>query len=124
MKPNPSDFKFKQVIVVRTDLGMSRGKTAVQVAHAAVTTSEKVRVKHRSLWKVWTDEGQCKVAVKVKSEEELFDLDQKAKKLGLFTTIVQDRGLTEVTPGTTTCLGIGPGPSQLIDRVTRSLPLL
>ncbi len=110
--------------MVRTDLGMSRGKTAVQVAHAAVTTSEKVRVKHRSLWKAWIDEGQCKVAVKVKSDEELLDLDGKAKKLGLLTTIIQDRGLTEIAPGTTTCLGIGPGSSQLIDKVTRSLPLL
>jgi len=118
------DFKFKQVIVVRTDLGMGRGKVAVQVAHASVTASEQVRTSHRSWWKVWFDEGQCKVAVKVRSEQELFDLERKAKRLGLPTAIVQDRGLTQIAPGTITCLGIGPGPSGLVDEVTGLLPLL
>jgi len=119
-----SEFRFKQVIVVRTDLGMSRGKIAVQVAHASVTASEEVRTKNRSWWNTWVDEGQCKVAVKVKSEGTLFDLEQKAKRLGLETAIVQDRGLTEVPPGTVTCLGIGPGPSETVDKVTGTLPLL
>lgn len=109
---------------MRTDLGMGRGKVAVQVAHASVTASEQVKSSHRSWWKVWFDEGQCKVAVKVKSEQELSELDQRAKRLGLPTAIVQDRGLTQIAPGTTTCLGIGPGPSDLVDKVTGSLPLL
>lgn len=119
-----SDFKFKQVIVVRSDLGMSRGKAAVQVAHASVTASDEARRRHRSWWKGWIDEGQCKVATKVKSEKELFNLEHKAKRLGLPTVIIRDRGLTEVAPRTITCLAVGPGPSQLVDKVTGSLALL
>lgn len=119
-----SEFDFKLVIAVRTDLGMSRGKVAVQVAHASVVASENVRSSRRSWWKTWIEEGQCKVAVKVKSQEKLFELEQKAKRLGLSTAVIEDRGLTEVAPGTVTCMGIGPGPIELIDKVTGSLPLL
>jgi PTH2 family peptidyl-tRNA hydrolase len=118
-----TSFKFKQVIAVRTDLGMSRGKAAVQVAHASVSASEEARKTHRSWWRAWMHEGQCKVTVKVKSESDLFYLEEKAKSLELPAAIVEDRGLTEIAPGTITCLAMGPGPSQLVDKVTGSLPL-
>ena len=118
------EFEFKQVIAVRMDLGMSRGKMAVQVAHASVTASEETRTRHRSWWKTWMDEGQCKVAVKVHSEIDLFDLEEKADKLDLPTAIIRDRGLTEIPPGTITCFAVGPGPYQIVDKVTGSLPLL
>jgi len=117
-------FKYKQVIVVRADLKMSIGKTAAQVGHAAVTASEKARKERKNWWVGWMDEGQCKIVVKVESEEELRQLKEEAEKLGIPTALIQDRGLTEVAPGTTTCLGLGPAPSDLIDRVTGRLPLL
>ena len=118
------EFKFKQVILVRTDLSMSKGKIAVQVGHAAVTASNEAREKFNNWWKAWIEEGQCKVALKVNSSAELFELKEKAEKIGLPTALIQDRGLTEIPPGTITCVGIGPGPSELIDEVTGKLPLL
>ena len=69
-----SEFKFKQVIVVRTDLKMSKGKLAAQAGHAAVTAAEKVRKINPGWWKNWMDEGQCKIVVRVGSEEELLEL--------------------------------------------------
>jgi PTH2 family peptidyl-tRNA hydrolase len=119
-----SEFQFKQVIIVRTDLKIGKGKTAVQVAHAAVSAAEEARKHHNNWWKGWLAEGQCKIAVKVDSERMLFELRQKASELALPTALIQDKGLTEIPPGTVTCLGIGPGPCSLVDKVTGDLPLL
>jgi PTH2 family peptidyl-tRNA hydrolase len=105
-------FEYKQVMVVRTDLGMSGGKIAVQVAHAAVTLYQEANKTHKyKKWlKKWLDEGQKKVVVKVQSEVELRDLFMQARKLDLPAVLIQDRGLTQIPPGTITTLGIGPAP--------------
>ena len=75
-------FKYKQVIAVRTDLGMTKGKLAVQVAHGAVSASERARITEQALWKSWFREGQKKVVVKVTSEEDLIQLRRDAINLG------------------------------------------
>jgi len=103
---------------------MSKGKTAVQVAHAAVTAAEIARKERASWFKAWIDEGQCKVTVKTNSEENLLILKEKAKALGLPYALITDRGLTQVPAGTTTCLGIGPAPTEVVDTLTGNLPLL
>jgi PTH2 family peptidyl-tRNA hydrolase len=118
------NFRFKQVIVVRTDLKMSRGKIAVQVAHAAVTAAEATKRQRKNWWRNWIEEGQCKVVVKVKNELELMKVEEEARIAGLPAALIKDRGLTELPPGTITCLGVGPVPVELIDRVTRKLHLL
>ena len=117
-------FRFKQVIAVRTDLGMSKGKLAVQVAHGAVSASERVRVTHQHLWKAWLTEGQKKVAVKVASQEELLELRRIAVDLSLPFALIRDAGMTELPPGTTTVIAVGPGPAEKIDRLTGDLKLL
>jgi PTH2 family peptidyl-tRNA hydrolase len=117
-------FRYKQVIIVRTDLGMSPGKLAVQVAHGSVAAAEHAR-KERSGWlRAWLAEGQKKAVVKVSSDGELHELEGKARELGVPAELVQDKGLTELPPGTTTVLAVGPAPSELVDKVTGHLPLL
>ncbi len=118
-----SQFEYKQAIVLRADIGMSCGKAAVQASHAAVSASEKAKKEQPSWWRSWTNEGQRKIALKVDSQEELLELEAKAKKLRLPVALISDMGLTELDPGTVTVLGIGPGPSSLVDRVTGNLPL-
>jgi PTH2 family peptidyl-tRNA hydrolase len=119
-----SSQEFKQVIVVRTDIRMGKGKLAVQVAHAAVEGASIARNRDRAWHDRWKSEGQAKVAVKASSLDDLYELRRSAEKLGLPTAIIEDRGLTQLEPGTTTCLAIGPGPSKLIDKVTGKLKLL
>ncbi len=111
---------YKQVIVLRADLKLSRGKLAVQAAHAAVIGYE---LSDRRIVERWKLEGQKKIALRVNSERELFELRDKARKLGLVAEVVRDAGLTEVPPGTPTALVIGPDEESKIDRVTGSLPL-
>ena len=103
---------------------MGKGKIAVQVGHATVTVSEEAKRGHPDWWRQWFEEGQCKIAVKVNTESDLEDLNEKARKLGLPSAIIRDRGLTQVSPGTATCMGIGPAPADLVDKITGNLPLL
>jgi PTH2 family peptidyl-tRNA hydrolase len=124
LRSSTTDFKYKLVVAVRRDLEMGKGKVAVQVAHATLTASEETKHRHPDWWKNWFNEGQCKVVVKVKSEEDLDRLKKEAANLGLAAAIIHDSGLTQVEPGTATCIGIGPAPAELVDKVTGDLPLL
>jgi len=116
-------FSYKQVIVARAELNLSRGKWCAQAAHASVMATEQARRHHRSWYKKWLEEGQRKVVLQVASQEELRRLKEMADKGGMPSVIVEDYGLTEVAPGTMTCIGIGPAPTGLVDKVTGSLAL-
>ncbi len=117
-------FKYKQVIAIRTDIRMSKGKLAVQVAHAAVEAVLNC-LKIREEWvKEWLREGAKKVVVRGGSESDLLKLVEEARELGLPTSIIRDAGLTELPPGTLTAIAIGPAPSDLVDKITRRLKLL
>ena len=111
-------MEYKLVVVVRTDLGISKGKMAAQVAHAAVNCTLKSRKSDSSNFKKWFDEGQKKVVVKGQNESILRDLQQHAREIGLVSSLVTDAGLTEVPAGTVTCLGIGPASDSEIDSIT------
>jgi PTH2 family peptidyl-tRNA hydrolase len=119
-----SEFRYKQVIVFRSDLILSKGKIAAQAGHAAVSAAEEARRHHKAWFEAWVSEGQCKIAVKAKTEKELSELEKQAKELALPTALIIDRGLTEIPPNTVTCLGIGPAPAEKIDKLTGQLPLL
>lgn len=110
---------LKQVIVVRGDLKLGKGKLAAQAAHAAVSAAEISKFK-----KQWITEGQKKVVVKCKSIDDLLEIYQKSKISAIPTSLIQDAGLTEVPPGTITCVGIGPDEEERIDKITKNLKLL
>lgn len=119
-----TEFEYKQVLVFRKDLRMSKGKIAAQAGHAAVAAAQDAYVHHKIWWEEWLYEGQRKIAVKVPSEKELEELEEAAEDLDLPHALIVDRGLTEIPEGTVTCLGLGPAPAEKIDRLTAKLPLL
>jgi PTH2 family peptidyl-tRNA hydrolase len=118
------EFEYKQAIVFRSDLKLGKGKIAAQAGHAAVSAAEEARKHRQDWWMAWISEGQKKIAVKVPSEKDLLELKRQAGQLALPTALIIDAGLTQIPADTTTCLGIGPGPTNLVDRVTGKLRLL
>jgi len=124
VRARPGPMEYKLVVVVREDLDLSKGKMAVQVAHAAVTAALEAKAAHPKWFHAWIDEGQKKVVVRAPDLEALKTLQRQAVALRLPTALIEDAGLTELPPGTTTCLGVGPGPNHLVDQVTGPLKLV
>ena len=114
---------IKQVIVVRTDLDMGKGKIASQVGHACVLGAEHVRKSNPEWFSEWWI-GQEKVVLKVANLKELEQLKQDAIELDVPWSEVTDAGHTQLAPGTTTCISIGPAPEENIDKITGALKLL
>ena len=114
---------IKQVIVIRTDLEMGKGKIAAQVGHACVLGAEHVRKSHPEWFNKWWG-GQEKVVLKVSGIKELQEVKKHAIDLDLPWSEVTDAGHTQIAPGTITCISIGPAPENLIDKITGDLKLL
>jgi len=113
--------EYKQVILVRDDLKLTKGKMAAQVSHASV---EAVLKSHKDDAAVWREQGMKKVVLKVADLNELRALKQKAEDAGIVTALITDAGHTHLEPGTITCLGIGPDKAEKIDQVTGHLKLI
>jgi len=110
---------LKQVIVVRKDLTLGKGKLCVQVAHASISSFLISKFKNE-----WMEQGQKKVVVKCENEQDLLKIYESAKRENLPAALIQDAGLTEIPPGTITCVGIGPDDEKKIDKITGNLKLL
>ena len=112
---------YKQVILVRSDLKLPKGKLAVQSAHASSSALIK---SHKDDMKKWQACGMKKVVLKVKDLDELLKYKQEAEDLGLVVALIEDAGKTVVEPGTITCLGIGPDKEEKIDKVSGKLKMV
>ncbi|KAL9032209.1 MAG: hypothetical protein Q9214_008070 [Letrouitia sp. 1 TL-2023] len=117
----------KLVLVIRSDLGMGKGKIAAQCSHATLTCysalSSSSAVKPPILRR-WDRQGQATIVTQVSSEEDLLVLQAKAVSLGLCAQVVRDAGRTQIASGSATVLGVGPGPKKVVDAVTGGLRLL
>jgi len=114
----------KQVILIRTDLKMGTGKKCAQSCHASVSASDLVRIQNKPVWKNWKNSGQKKVVLKIQNIDQLKELTAKFELNKIPYFVVNDAGLTQLTPGTTTTVGIGPVLSTEIDKITGDLKLL
>ncbi len=112
---------YKQVILVREDLKLPKGKMAAQSSHASVDAVLKSDKKIVDLWK---KEGGKKIVLKVKDDKELFRYRQMAEDAGLKTALITDAGHTVLEPGTITCLGIGPDDEDRVDQITGKLKMV
>lgn len=111
---------LKQVILVRTDIKMSKGKVAAQVAHGAVNCALSA---NKKLLKNWQSTGMKKITLKVESLEDMEKYQKLADENDLVNSLIADAGHTEIAPGTKTVLCIGPGPEVQIDKITGDLKI-
>ncbi len=116
--------EMKQVLIVRTDLEMGKGKLAAQCAHASLMSYFEAEKIDKAKAKAWLYSGEKKIVLKVSSEEALLKLHAAFQFKKIPCALVTDAGLTELPPGTRTALGIGPWLAKEIDLLTISLPLL
>lgn len=118
---------IKQVIVMRNDLNMRKGKMIAQGAHAscAFLISRHLRGTLSNLEWQWIEEGQKKICVRVDSEVELLEIERRSRAAGLTCHLITDAGHTEFNGvPTKTCLAIGPDTGSNIDAITGHLKLL
>ncbi|MCI7290904.1 aminoacyl-tRNA hydrolase [Methanobrevibacter woesei] len=112
---------MKQVMVVRNDLKMGKGKIAAQCCHGSLgaykkTNPDKIRK--------WENEAYAKVVCKVNSLEELLELKKQAIINKVSYYLVVDAGRTQVPTSTTTVLALGPDEDEILDKITGDLKLL
>jgi len=145
------DDPVKQVIVIRKDLKMRRGKEIAQGSHASMRfLCERIAVQFvryhkrgkilglfliiwdflfgKFIWSLaewsWITGSFAKICLRVDSEQELLALHQQALDAGLVSSLITDRGLTEFDGvPTNTAVAIGPDHASRIDKITGSLKL-
>lgn len=118
---------IKQVIVIRRDLKMRRGKEIAQGSHASMAFLSEIIQEGLPLTepqKAWLFGSFAKVCLQVEGEAELLELHHKALQSGLTSKIIQDSGKTEFHGQPTyTALAVGPDYSEKIDTITGHLKL-
>lgn len=138
-------YGAKQVIVVRRDLKMRKGKIAAQAGHACVEATLMALAKEKRLGDIrvegervtltdtgrdatplsaWFAHGVAKICVYVDSEEALLELAQQGREAGFAVALIQDAGHTEFHGEPTyTCLAFEPLYPEQVDPITGALPL-
>lgn len=129
----------KQVIVLRKDLKMRKGKMVAQGAHASMKVffdrgwfmaqdaqaRDPYVINLTDEMEEWVNNIFTKICVSVNSEAELLALYELAKSLDLPCSLIQDAGLTEFDGVPTyTAVAVGPAKNEDVDKVTKGLPLL
>ena len=145
-----NDKNTKQVIVIRKDLNMRKGKAIAQGSHASMAFLTKTGTMNHdfeygglgcdyhefffkrcfykeqySMIKHWLENSFRKIVCYVESEQELIDLHEAALAKGLISHLVEDNGLTEFNGiKTKTAIAIGPAYDSMFEGLTDGLKLL
>jgi PTH2 family peptidyl-tRNA hydrolase len=125
-------MEHKQIIILRKDLNMRKGKLVAQGAHASMGAILALMKREGNTLTLEMDErtepwltGRFKkICVYVNTEQELLDLHKQALDAGMVCSLIQDAGLTEFGGVKTyTAVGIGPDREDKVDVLTKHLPL-
>ena len=112
---------MKQVMIVRTELKMGKGKIAAQCCHGSIGSYKKASPEKIRKWETT---GYAKVVLKVKTLEELSELKKQADINKVPNYLVVDAGRTQIPTSSVTVLALGPDEDEIIDKITGDLKLL
>ncbi|GCE97128.1 gluconate transport-inducing protein [Zygosaccharomyces mellis] len=121
--------EVRMALVIRQDLGMQKGKTAAQCAHAALGCFRMIGCdSHRKSYNPsmvyrWLRGGQAKITLKCPDESTMDELYALAIALGVNACVIHDAGRTQIAAGSATVLGLGPAPKAVLDQITGELKL-
>ncbi|HJN55723.1 MAG TPA: aminoacyl-tRNA hydrolase [Candidatus Poseidoniales archaeon] len=115
---------LKLVCVIDVGLGMGKGKIASQVGHACMEVALQIQRENPSLLSAWRSRGAGKIIVRSEDGSSLLQISDRARKAGIRTHGVRDAGHTQVEPGSTTVLAIGPASESDLEQITGHLRLL
>lgn len=119
---------IKQLIVIRKDLNMRKGKMIAQGSHASISFLTRSLENNKPLTEVqkeWLNNSFTKICVSVDSEQELLEIAEKAKSMSVECHVITDNGTTEFNGiPTKTCLALGPDKAEILDQITGHLKLL
>lgn len=125
-------MEHKQIIILRKDLNMRKGKLVAQGAHASMGAilslckqdGDTLILEMDERTKPWLTGRFKKICVYVNSEEELLNIHEQAKQNGLVTSLIRDAGLTEFNGvPTLTAVAVGPDREDKVDAICKHLPL-
>lgn len=115
-------YDYKQILIVRTDLKMRRGKEIAQCAHASLAVTLE-NIDHPDV-KAWLSQAFAKIAVGIDTEEELLKIVSEAERRGIVARTITDNGYTEFHGiPTLTCAAIGPCHKDKLVGLTDHLKL-
>jgi len=124
----------KQVIVMRKDLNMRKGKMCAQAAHASIEvflksireqTKNTLTININSDMNKWLETGTTKITVGCNNIEEIFQIQKLCKEKNVPCAVIEDYGKTEFKgKPTITCIAVGPAREEIVDSITGSYTLL
>ncbi len=117
-------MEYKQVILVRKDLKMPKGKLSVQCCHASLESALKVQKENKKLFEKWIKAGMKKIVLFVSTKTELLAFKKVVDQVNISNSIITDAGLTFFKKPTITCLGIGPAEESKLNKITKNLKLV
>lgn len=129
--------EIKQVIIMRKDLKMNKGKCIAQGSHASlgailasgstsyvpIADTFCIHITDHNVMS-WLENEFTKVVLAVNSEDELLEMRKKITDAGIVSVLITDAGHTVFNGvATNTCIGIAPTKSTVIDQITGHLKL-
>lgn len=117
-------MEIKQVILVRRDLKMPKGKMAAQVGHGCVDCALLAKKNKNQIFNEWYESGMKKVVLYVENLDEMIKFKNIFDRENIINSMIKDAGRTCFSQPTITVLAVGPEKEEELDKFVKDLKLV